>query len=326
MTARDPKSAAFLPPAPESGATGTVAILLGVYNGRLFLEDQIRSLEQQIHPSIDIWASDDGSSDGSLALLEQAAGTWSKGQFHILKGPGKGFAENFRSLIVNPAINAEFFAFCDQDDMWDHDKLSAAVSWLSEQDPNRPALYCSRTRNVDEAGRYLSMSPLFPKPPSFRNAIVQSIAGANTMVMNRAAWTLLAEGSRRTPFVSHDWWAYLLVSGAGGVVRYSPNARIGYRQHETNLVGSNSSLAGRLSRYTFLYKGGFAEWTSRNIAGLRACRNLLSPEALVIMERIEGLRGRSLPARLVEIRRTGVYRQTLFGHIGLYLASIINKL
>src|SRR5690606_17695974 len=126
---------------------------------------------------------------------------------------------------------------------------------LRKQPSDGPALYCTRTRTVSEEGSTVGLSPLFAKPPGFRNALVQSIAGANTMVMNRSAWRLVREASRRTSFISHDWWCYLIVAGAGGVVRYSPVARIGYRQHAKNLVGENNSWRARMSRLSHLMKG-----------------------------------------------------------------------
>src|SRR5690606_26251104 len=100
-------------------------------------------------------------------------------------GPGRGFSENFRSLIKRPAETA-FLAYADQDDVWKPDKLSAAIARIEQAGPG-PVLYCSRTELIDQDGAPLGMSPLFSRPPDVRNAILQSIAGGNTMVMNRAA-------------------------------------------------------------------------------------------------------------------------------------------
>jgi glycosyltransferase involved in cell wall biosynthesis len=310
----------------QDPSIGTVAILLGVFNGEAYLREQIASLAEQTHPRIDIWASDDGSTDNSAAILRESADRWRKGSFEVLLGPRTGFAENFRSLLVDPSIRADYFAFCDQDDIWMPDKLAAAIAWLATQG-NRPALYCSRTQLIDVEGRHIGLSPRFAKQPSFRNALVQSIAGGNTMVMNRAARELLAEASRRTSFISHDWWCYLVVSGAGGEVHHSPRPRILYRQHDANLVGANNySMRAKLSRYAFMHKGGFANWTSRNIAGLKACQDLLTDDALRVIDRVELSRGKSVPGRLRLLYRSGVYRQTTGGTLGLYLASALGKL
>jgi glycosyltransferase involved in cell wall biosynthesis len=303
-----------------------VAILLAVFNGAEFLQSQLDTLARQTVDNIDIWASDDGSKDNSVAILEQAARGWMKGDFRIAAGPRKGFAENFRALLTNPDIDADYFAFCDQDDLWDDDKLADALQWLSTQDAAIPALYCSRTRTITAEGKEVGYSPLFPKTPSFRNAIVQSIAGANTMVMNRAAMKVMREASRRTSFVSHDWWCYLVVTGVGGVVRYSPVARIGYRQHPGNLVGENASWSARMSRLTHLMKGRFVGWNDRNLAGLAACQDMLTAEALAVMRLFSTARTGRFFERVAASLRSGVYRQTLFGQVGLYVACILKRL
>lgn len=306
--------------------TPKIAVLVCVFNGARFLPEQIFSLGKQTHPRMDVWVSDDGSTDSSKQILLQSAADWRKGKFYLLDGPRLGFAENFRSLIINPSIEADYFAFCDQDDVWHSTKLAKALDWLSKQDKSRPALFASRTRIIDDEGNPLGYSPLFGRPPSFCNALVQSIAGGNTMVMNRAARELMAQASHRTSFVSHDWWCYLMITGAGGLVHYSPDAQIDYRQHGANLIGANLSLVSRLSRYAFLYRGGFASWTDCNLAGLRACYDLLDDDSRSLMDSFERLRGAPLPKRIVSLYRSGIYRQTAIGHFGLFLACLINRL
>lgn len=302
-----------------------VAVLVGVYNGDRYLSEQLVSLADQLFPNIDIWISDDGSTDGSIERLNQAKLKWAKGRFEILAGPGEGFAENFRSLLVNDNIDADYFAFCDQDDIWLPAKLSTAIGWLSDQPESAPALYCSRTRIVDDEGRHVGYSPLFRRPSSFRNALVQSIAGGNTMVMNRSARRLVAEASRRSGFVSHDWWCYLIVTGAGGAVHYAAEAQIDYRQHAGNLVGANGSIMSKLGRSSFLFRGGFAAWMDRNISGLKVCEDLLSPDARLVLGQVASLRHKPMLKRIWALYSSGVYRQTFTGQIGLYLACALNR-
>ena len=304
-----------------------IAILLATYNGERFLGEQLDTLREQAQAGqIDIWVSDDGSSDRTQEILERTQASWNRGEFRIAHGPGKGFAENFRSLILNPDIAADYYAFCDQDDLWDADKLAAAVEWLQGVPAGEAGVYCSRTRIIDLDGRPIGSSPLFARPPSFRNAIVQSIAGANTMVLNRAAWTLLVDASRENSFVSHDWWTYLIVTGAGGTIHYCPRPRIGYRQHSENLVGSNNSFAARLSRYRFLLRGRFAGWMAQNLTGLRRCEHLLTGDAKRVLQEMERVHSGSLPLRLASLRRSGAYRQSRSANLGLYFACLMGKL
>lgn len=310
----------------QSSNDKRVAVLLAVFNGAEFLQSQIGTLASQTIARIDVWASDDGSKDRSMAILEQAAKDWKKGSFRIVEGPRRGFAANFSSLVTNTDSDADYFAFCDQDDLWDENKLAEALDWLAVQDETRPALYCSRTRTITVDGRDVGFSPLFPKTPSFRNALVQSIAGANTMVMNRAAWDVLQEASRRTRFVSHDWWCYLMVTGVGGTVHYSPVARIGYRQHPTNVVGENNSWRARISRLGYLMEGRFVRWNDINLAALAACEDMLTPDALEVIRLFKKARKASLFSRFATLLRSGLYRQTAYGQIGLYVACLLRKL
>jgi len=300
---------------------------MGVMNGERFLEEQIRTIDRQQNiDRIDLWISDDGSTDGSRKIIDTWARSWSKGAFRILAGPRKGFAENYRSMMINPDIDGDFFAFSDQDDIWDGNKLDHALKWLETQPTELPALYCTRTRSVDSDGNYFGMSPDFRKPPHFRNALVQSIAGANTMVMNRAAWHLMHEASMRTTFVSHDWWCYLIVTGAGGTVRYSSTPDIGYRQHGANLVGANNSWQARMARLGRLMEGTFVEWNELNLRGLAACDDLLTTEARQVVAEFRCARSATLPVRLLTLLRSGLYRQTHIGQAGLYAACLLRRI
>lgn len=299
---------------------GKVAIWLASRNGAAFLDEQLRSLAAQTHPAIDVWASDDGSTDSTLAILSEWQGRWPKGVFNVCDGPQNGFAENFRSLISNDAPDADFFACCDQDDIWEENKLATALSWMRQQDGSLPLLFCSRTLTVSEAGEPIGMSPLFPRKPSFRNALVQSLAGGNTMVLNRTARDIVALASRRSCFVSHDWWIYQLVTGAGGMVRYSPEPLVRYRQHAENLVGANTSWNARLERFRLLVGGQFVRWNELTLDGLDKNRDLLTPDAIEAMELFARARKGNLLRGMADLSRSGVYRQTAKGTLALWAA------
>jgi hypothetical protein len=292
---------------------GRVAILIATYNGATFLSQQLDT-------------SDDGSDDGTADILRVAAAEWTKGRFEIVDGPGKGLVENFRSLLRREEIDADFVAFSDQDDIWRLDKLAKAIDWLNSQDPAKPALYCGRVELIGEHEEPLGFSPVFRKSPGLRNALVQSIAGGNTMVMNRAAHRLLREASKRTPFVIHDWWTYLLVAAAGGRIYYSPKPDVLYRQHSANVIGANTSWASRFRRIEPLLAGRFASWTDQNLGALTACRDLLSSDGRAIIDEFSQMRRQPLVSRVRTLRSLGLYRQTWLGQISLYAACLLNRL
>lgn len=303
-----------------------VAVLIATRNGAAFLPEQLETIERQSAPFIDVWASDDGSTDTTRDILAAASSRWTKGRMEIADGPGAGLSENFRALLRRDDIDADFVAFSDQDDIWRPDKLANAIAWLGSRDEAQPALYCSRVELADERGRSIGFSPLFTGPTDLRNALVQSLAGGNTMVMNRAAYRLLREAASRVPFVIHDWWAYILVTAAGGCVHYSPKPDLLYRQHGGNVVGSNISWTSRFQRLRPLMGGRFARWTDQNLAGLDACRDLVSPQNQALIDEFGRMRQQTLLRRLSTLRRLGLHRQTRLGQLGLYAACALNRL
>lgn len=308
-------------------ALPSCAVLMATYNGLAFIDEQLATIAAQTSVGrIDMVVSDDGSTDGTLDKLHEWSRNWTRGAFQILRGPSRGFAENFRALLVAVETDADYIAFSDQDDIWDPDKLAAAIARLGPTGESRPAVYFSRTRTVDALGMATGFSPLFERPPGFRNALVQSIGGGNTTVLNRQGFALVAESARRTGFVTHDWWSYLVVSAAGGEVIYDPVPHIGYRQHGANLVGTNTGMGARLLRLRQLLKGRFAGWTTQNIAGLALCDDLIGTDARATLQAMADIRRSRGSAAVGRLRRAGLYRQTTAGNMGLVLAAFLGKL
>ncbi|WP_172419259.1 glycosyltransferase family 2 protein [Pseudomonas nitroreducens] len=313
-------------PVPDNGKPPKVAILMGTYQGQRYLPEQLDSFIAQTHDNWEVWASDDGSRDGTLAICKTYAERWPTGRMRVLIGPGKGFAANFLSLTCNPDIEADYYAYADQDDIWEADKLARAVQWLETIDANKPALYCSRTRLVDEDNNEIGLSPLFSRKPSFANALVQSIGGGNTIVFNNAARELLRETEQNSPLPSHDWWAYIVVTGCGGSVFFDHYPSLRYRQHGRNLAGMNTSWQGRIKRISQLQAGHFRRWNDANICALRKLQGKLTPESREMLERFNKGRQMSLIPRLYHLKHSGIYRQTLLGNLGLVAAAILKKI
>lgn len=303
-----------------------VAILLGTYNGQHHLAEQLDSYAAQTHSNWKVWASDDGSADSTRTVLEAYRQRWPSDRLFIYKGPGEGFVANFLSLVCKADINANYYAFSDQDDVWNADKLECALRWLNTIPENTPALYCSRTILVDAANNEIGFSPQFSKPPSFANAITQNIASGNTMVLNRAARALLYEAGPSVTVAAHDWWTYMVVTGCGGQVFFDQKPSLRYRQHEKNLIGNNASWKARLERIRMLYQGRSRQWSEENIAALSIIKHHLTPENRKTLDEFVKTREAKLIPRIIHLKRSGVYRQTTLGNLGLIAAVIIKKI
>ena len=125
-----------------------IMILLATYNGERYLEEQLESLILQKNVIFKILVRDDGSTDGTLDILRR----WEKnGQLTWYSGTHTGVQMGYYELMKKAGeYESDFFAFCDQDDRWDPDKLETAVKELSQFPDTMPALYYSGQRLTDE--------------------------------------------------------------------------------------------------------------------------------------------------------------------------------
>jgi hypothetical protein len=146
------------------------------------------------------------------------------------------------------------------------------------------------------------------------------------MVMNRAALLLLQKACADVRFVSHDWFAYQMVTGAGGVFIMDQTPHIDYRQHENNAVGTNTGFWATLERMEAAIGGRYARWNDINIAALETNRVLLTGEACTVLDYYKQARTAPFNARLKALHKAGVYRQTIKGTISLWAACLLKRL
>lgn len=242
----------------------------------------------------------------------------------VVIGPQSGFVSNFLSLLLRDDIHAEYYSFSDQDDIWYADKTERAIKWLKNIPAEKPALYCSRTHLVNNKGESLGLSPLFVRPPSFSNALAQNIGGGNTMVINNTARKIIARAGV-VDVVSHDWWIYILISGAGGEVFYDPEPSLAYRQHGENLIGMNIGLRARFFRLRKLMQGQYRSWNSAHIRELEKNSYLLTEDNRRKFARFKAIHEGNILVRAYNFLRLGIYRQSIIDTVAIFISALIKK-
>lgn len=213
-----------------------VAVLLSTWNGAKWLEPQLASLAAQTGVATRVIARDDGSTDDTCAILARHADRWPD-LAGIAPSPNLGPAGSFLRLLRDAPADADFYAFCDQDDVWMPDKLARAVAMLANQ--TGPAIYCSAVSCVAA-----DMTPLgVPEPyrdTDFQTILFENIATGCTIVLNPAARALINAHPPSRGVVMHDWWVTLVIAALGRVI-YDPEPSLFYRQHGGNSVGVSAS-------------------------------------------------------------------------------------
>lgn len=300
-----------------------VAIILCTYNGEEFIREQLDSIYAQNHKNWELWVFDDGSTDKTIEIVKAYQKAWVDKDIHIAKGPRQGFAWNFLCAIEHMPSDANFIAFSDQDDIWKTDKLSRALITLQTMPLDKPCLYGSRTALINEAGAAQGLSKYYGRTPSIKNALVQNIAGGNTMVFNKPMANLLLKIPKNRTFTAHDWLAYQIVMLAGGAFYYDQHSTVLYRQHQQNLIGSNIAISGKFQRLFKFLTGAKKREYIKNLNVLAELEIDKDEQAELIFEKFNIRRKSGFLKRLQFIIDPIVHRQhkseTIILVIGLLL-------
>ena len=135
-----------------------IAILLAVYEPREdWLIELLESLNQQTYPSLSLYVRDDASPTYPTERLRQVLAE------HITNFPytlncneqNCGSNETFSRLVTD--CNEPYIAFCDQDDVWNPDKLENTVR-LFEKSELHPTAVCANVSIIDGEGNPIAES------------------------------------------------------------------------------------------------------------------------------------------------------------------------
>lgn len=192
---------------------GIVNVLISTYNGEKYIRSQIRSIQRQTYPNIRIYVRDDGSSDGTIQILEEYA---SKNEIILVGKDGKnlGYGRSFLTLL-RESEEGDFWAFCDQDDVWHPRKIEWSLEWLMKQRTDIPAMAGNSYVLVTEDLKGVIGEN---RPPAyrfdFRRSITDCLIQGFVMTINAPLRDLMLR-CKDENLISHDWWGVMLAEKFG---------------------------------------------------------------------------------------------------------------
>jgi glycosyltransferase involved in cell wall biosynthesis len=204
-----------------------VSVLLATFNGEKYIEEFLDSLADQVGVEVNLYVSDDGSTDRTLEIIETFINKFKTVKF--LEGPKLGPSRNFLHLLQNAQGN--FFSFADQDDIWLPEKLLQSVQAIDLVDC--PCLFTSSV--ADFNGSRISRKP-FRMPIS----IMRNNSQGCTMVFNSELRSLLLNLNAKN-LIMHDWVALILAQIHGQVI-FHEKPYVHYRLHQNNFVGHQTKF------------------------------------------------------------------------------------
>lgn len=221
-----------------------VAILMSTFNGERHLIQQVESIRAQDYTEWHLYIRDDVSSDQTKSIINDLTKKY-RNITSIEDDDGNlGPARSFFKLLSE--VNAEYYMFCDQDDVWFSDKISASLEMIKKQeeiDPEKPLLVITDAKVTDENLNVISESfwdynkfppALFAKNPDFIN--VFNAAPGCTMLFNHKLKEILPLTEKNV--LMHDWLVMIHALRKNALLILD-KPTLFYRQHNLNAVGAS---------------------------------------------------------------------------------------
>lgn len=225
-----------------------VEILMATYCGERYIREQIDSILCQTYTNWKLVIRDDGSKDNTYQIIQEYCDKYPQKIVLIPSEKPSGCAKNNFMYLLELAIS-EYIMFCDQDDVWDENKIEVSLEKLVEIECKEkvPALVHSDLRVVDEKLQIIEAS--FEKYMSMdytRNTVnhllIENVVVGCTMIINRTLQEHAIRNYNTENMTMHDQWLALLASSIGRLA-VLPQATMNYRQHQGNAVGTQNVVS-----------------------------------------------------------------------------------
>jgi glycosyltransferase involved in cell wall biosynthesis len=246
-----------------------VSVVMCTYNGELFIEEQLRTLEQQTYPNIEFICSDNGSTDNTAGILKNWCSRKQGRHFFICQE--KGLNKNFYSALSH--ATGGYIIFCDQDDIWLENKVERLVSF-HQQHPQNSMVYClSKEFNGEVPTDTHIRKRNYLEGTDIRKTMLISFTLGHNMCLKKEMLNKMPQSPDEV--IAFDWW--ITVSAMSiGPIKCLPEVLTFWRKHANNTtLFLNSDLfyrsrIGYLKRFCDnpLVKEEYKAWISSMIKHL----------------------------------------------------------
>ncbi len=228
-----------------------IIVIMSTYNGEKFVREQIDSILAQKDVELNLHIFDDCSKDKTVEIVQEYEKK-NKNVFLHINEKNKNFTYNFLDALFNFKDNQDYdyYAFADQDDFWLDNKLISAINKIEEK--GKCTLYCSNLKIVDENLIYAG-NDMMPKNyiNKHYDILCKNIVTGCTVVMDNDFKNLATRYYPENIYL-HDYWLALIANycqDANFVYDKDPSYIL-YRQHGTNLIGSNKNILKKFKKKT----------------------------------------------------------------------------
>jgi len=154
-----------------------ISIVIPVYNAEKFIEETVTSVMNQTCQEWELLLVNDGSKDGSKALIEMLAMREPRIRAFHLTGGGAAKARN----TGTEHAKGRYLTFLDADDLWEPDKLEKELAFLRQRDA---AFVFTGYEFADENGKGTGKVVRVPETLSYREALKNTTIFTSTVMFD----------------------------------------------------------------------------------------------------------------------------------------------
>lgn len=305
-----------------------IDILLASYNGEKYIAEQIESLLAQDYTDFTIKICDDCSTDRTVDIIRHYAKRYpNKVKFTVNEKNSGSPSNNFFALMYSS--NADYIMFCDQDDVWFDNKVSASLNKMKEREQELgkdvPLLLHTDLTVTDSglkpvAKSMFAMQKLDYTRTAVNKLAVQNIATGCTMMLNRALAERLTKAPVSVPV--HDWWIALYTACCGKII-FLNEPTLYYRRHNTNVCGAQDmsdmgyiiSRAAQAGRARLMIKYGYRQAAEM----ARLYGESLGKENYGLLSAYGALEGQKYFKRLAFVLKNGTLKSGIVRKTGQFI-------
>lgn len=223
-----------------------ISVVMPAYNVERFVAEAVESVLNQTHRDLELIAVDDGSTDGTKAILEHYASLDSR--MRVIAQPNGGVAAARNAGIE--IAQSQWIAVMDADDLMEPHRLERQVAFLGEH-PDL-AIASSLVTWIDQQGNPLGQSSSnLTTDSAVREAYRRDpviILSHPTCMIRRDI--MLSVGAYRTQFrASSDIDLFNRIADAGGRILVQPEHLLRYRIHPSSVTGTTASWDSTVHRW-----------------------------------------------------------------------------
>lgn len=231
-----------------------VMVIMSTYNGACYIERQLDSIINQKDVKVSVFIRDDNSQDNTIEVIKEYITRKKIDNIKFISGKNVGYARSFWEAL-RLCEEADYYAFSDQDDIWNIDKLLICINEI-DNDINIPQLSYCRMRRCDENLNVLSeqVNILKDKDLTKKMVLTQTYNYGAATVINHSARELILRCCPTSPLMPHDTWAGILCFWFGEV-KFVDEFLYDWIRYDSSVTGAGTKWSGKIYRIKAFFHG-----------------------------------------------------------------------